>query len=141
MNKLHTLVVMAIIILLFPTLALAQTVTLSWDASPTTDPVVTGYKIYYQSAPYMAQWDGSGATQGASPIDVGSVLTYQLTDLADGVVYYFAVTAYDAQANESTYSNIVQSDPNGDSHLHIGGHGMRFWLPADVVENRGSARF
>ena len=75
-------------LLLIPTIAIAQDVTLSWDASPT--PEVTGYKINYQAAPYVSgQWDGTGAVQGASPIDVGDVLTYQLTDLADGVVYYF----------------------------------------------------
>lgn len=128
------------VLLLFPTVAIAQDVTLSWDASPTAG--VTGYKIHYQPTPYVAgQWDGSGSTQGNSPIDVGNVLTYQLTNLTDGVVYYFAVTAYDAEANESTYSNVVQSDPDGDGYLHIGNHGMRIWRPADGIDNRGSARF
>ena len=129
-----------LLLLLFPTLVLAQQVTLSWDISP--PPETTGYKVYYQATPYTTgQWDGTEAPEGASPVDVGNVLTYQLTNLTSGVVYYFAVTAYDAEANESTYSNVVQSDPGGDSHLHIGGHGMRFWRVEDGVENRGSVRF
>ena len=132
--------VVALLILFYPVICFAQTVTISWDASPT--PEVTGYKIHYQAEPYVLnQWDGTGATQGNSPVDVGDVLTYQLTNLTDGVVYYFAVTAYDAAANESTYSNIVHSNPTGDSYLHIGGHGMRFWKVSDGAENRGSARF
>ena len=131
---------LVVILLLFPVSVFAQTVTLSWDASPTE--TATGYKIHYQAEPYVAdQWDGTGATQGSSPIDVGNVLTYQLTNLTDGVVYYFAVTAYDASANESTYSNIVHSNPTGDSYLHIGGYGMRFWKVSDGAANRGSARF
>jgi len=120
----------------------AQTVTLGWDASPTTDPVVTGYKIYYQATPYISdQWDGSGATEGSSPIDAGDVLTYDLTDLTDDVVYYFTITAYDADGNESAYSNVVYSDPNGNTVLHIGGHGVRLFNPMDANASKGSVSF
>jgi PKD repeat protein len=68
---------------------------LSWAANPESD--VTGYKVYYDTDgkyPYT----GTGAAQGASPIDVGNVLSYTLTGLPVGK-YYLSVTAYDASAD------------------------------------------
>ena len=91
--------------------AWAKTVTLSWDASPSA---VTGYKVYYDTTA-TAVLDGTGATEGDSPIDVGNVLTYVIHGLADDAEHHFAVTAYDASGNESTYSNTVFSPPVGDS--------------------------
>ena len=112
--------ILAILLLLLPTIAVARTVTLIWDASPSVG--VTGYKIYYQAAPYVAgQWDGTSATEGNSPLDVGNVLTYQLNDLPDGTVYCFGASAYDGSA-ESGLSNIVNSNGVGDSILHFGGN-------------------
>lgn len=68
-----------------------NTVTLSWGAS--SDNVgVTGYKVY---------------TDGAGAIDVGNVLTYQVTGLSSVTSYDFNVTAYDAATNESAFSNTV----------------------------------
>ena len=87
--------------------AFAQDVTLSWDPSPT--PEVTGYNVYYKTGDMDFPFDGTGADQGASPVDVGNVLSTTLTGLADGVPYYFTVTAYDDSANQSTYSNIVSN--------------------------------
>ncbi|NOQ41521.1 MAG: hypothetical protein GQ563_03350, partial [Desulfuromusa sp.] len=83
-----------------------KTVTLSWDASPSE---VSGYKIYYDAGSSTAPLDGTGATEGVSPIDVGNVLTFTVNGLPDGEDHYFAVAAYDASDNESTYSNIVNS--------------------------------
>ena len=76
---------------IFPWLFLLL-VTLSWDASPTS--TVTGYNVY------------AGALGGMfeKVADVGNVLTTVL-DLDKRRC--FAVTAYDANGNESTYSNIV----------------------------------
>ncbi len=85
--------------------AFAKKVTLSWDASPSE---VTGYKVYYDTQSDTA-FEGIDAIEGDSPIDVGNVLTYTVTGLYDDEDYYFAVTAYDASGNESTYSNIVAS--------------------------------
>ena len=44
-----------------------------------------------------------------------TALTITLTDLEDDATYYFAVTAYDASGNESTYSNIVSNDTSADT--------------------------
>ncbi len=93
------------LVLLVSAPALAKTVTLSWDASPSA---VSGYKVYYDTQS-DGTFSGIDAIEGDSPIDVGNVLTYTVTGLYDDEDYYFAVTAYDASGNESTYSNIVVS--------------------------------
>lgn len=97
----------SILLSLIPALCAAQTVTLSWDASPT--PEVIGYKLYYRAWPFVFAMTDSGANEGSSPIDVGNVLTYTLTGLTDDVIYYFAVDAYDDQGNVSVYSNYVST--------------------------------
>jgi hypothetical protein len=75
--------------------------TLTWaapstnvDGTPLTS--LAGYKVYY------------GRTPGVyASIDVGSSSTYQVAGLTKGQTYYFAVTAYDANGNESDFSTIV----------------------------------
>ncbi|WP_029917607.1 putative Ig domain-containing protein [Pelobacter seleniigenes] len=95
-----------LLVLLFATTALAKSVTLSWDPSPSN---ITGYKIYYDTQSAETPFVGIDAIEGDSPIDVGNVLTYTVTGLYDDEDYYFAVTAYDGSGNESTYSNVVVS--------------------------------
>lgn len=80
----------------------AKTVTLSWDPSPST---VTGYKIYYHTI--EAELGNAGTVE----VNVQNVLTYTINDLPDAADHYFAVSAYDASDNESTYSNVVHSSP------------------------------
>jgi len=109
-------IVLIFVSLLLAGQVLAKTVTLSWDASPST---VTGYKIYYKANSNQPPLNGTGAAEGASPVDVGNVLTYIITGLADADEHYFAVTAYDAAGNESSYSNVVYSpivDSGGGSN-------------------------
>ncbi len=83
-----------------------KNVTLSWDASPSN---VSGYKIYYKEGSSTAPWDGTGASAGSSPIDVGNVLTFTVNGLPQSGDHYFAVTSYDGSGNESDYSNIAHS--------------------------------
>jgi hypothetical protein len=66
------------------------------DGTPLTD--LAGYKLYY----------GTSSGNYTSMINVGNAATYTYTinNLARGT-YYFAVTAYDTQNNESSYSNEV----------------------------------
>ena len=75
--------------------------TLSW-AAPSTNvdgtPIsaLGGYKVYY------------GITPGVyTSLDVGPVSSYQVSGLTKGQMYYFTVTAYDANGNESDYSTVV----------------------------------
>ncbi len=85
------------IVLLFltytPALFAADAI-LTWNRNAET--TVTGYKIYYGTAP----------KQYTNSIDAGNQITYTVTGLSN-LTYYFAVTAYDALKNESNYSNEV----------------------------------
>ena len=81
-----------------------NTLTLSWVVNPESDRA--GYKVYY-STTAGPPYSGTGATQGASPIDVGNVTSFTLTGLAPGT-YYVTVTAYDAgrdNTNDQTDGN------------------------------------
>ncbi|MFO7766739.1 MAG: putative Ig domain-containing protein [Pelovirga sp.] len=81
----------------------AKTATLSWEASPSE---VLGYNIYYKAGSDDLSRAGDA---GTLMIDVGNVLTYSLSDLDPALDYYFAVTAYDADRQESEFSNLVHS--------------------------------
>jgi fibronectin type 3 domain-containing protein len=79
-----------------PTPAVAvQSVSLSWDPSPSSD--VAGYNIYY----------GSGSGNYTTVISVGNATDAQLSGFVEGVTYYFAVTAYGDSGQESELSNEV----------------------------------
>lgn len=84
---------------------LATNVTLQWD--PETDPSVTGYKVYYQADSSTQPFSGTGATSGASPINVQNLTSTTINGLDPSHAYYFAVTAYNAAGEESSYSNVV----------------------------------
>ena len=91
----------------------AKTVNLAWDPSPGPD--VVGYKLYYKSGTSSLPFTGTGAVQGASPVDVGSNLVASLSGLPDEQVHYISVTAYDSAGYESAYSNVVTSAAVGSS--------------------------
>jgi hypothetical protein len=80
------------IIGLFPGVALCTNITIAWDANNESD--LAGYIVYY------------GTTSGnyTNSIDVDNITHHTLTDLQDGVTYYLAITAYDVNGYESTYS-------------------------------------
>jgi fibronectin type 3 domain-containing protein len=77
-------------------------VNLIWDAPITNEDGSTlndlaGYNVYY----------GTASENYSQSIDAGNTTTYTVANLADGLTYYFAVTAYDISGNESEYSNEV----------------------------------
>jgi hypothetical protein len=80
---------------LFPFLGHSAQVTLAWDSSQS--PNVAGYKIY------------SGTSPGSYSqfTNVGSTNAYTLTNLTEGMTYYFAATAVGTGGIESAYSNQV----------------------------------
>jgi len=78
---------------LLPLSGFAAQIKLAWD--PNSEPDLAGYKVYY----------GTASSTYGSPINVGNVVTYTLTGLTQGQVYYVVVTAYDTSSNESGYSN------------------------------------
>ncbi|BCS54949.1 DUF4082 domain-containing protein [Geobacter sp. SVR] len=83
----------------------ARDVTLQWNAN--TETTVTGYKVYYKADSSAAPLNGTGSSQGASPVNVQKQTSATLSGLDPARTYYFAVTAYDASGTESAYSNIV----------------------------------
>lgn len=85
--------------------AFAREVTLYWEPSPSPD--VAGYRIYYQPLSPQLPLAGTGADQGPSPLDVENSLMATISGLQETAVYYFTVTAYDSDKNESGFSNIV----------------------------------
>jgi len=77
---------------LIPLITYAAQVTLAWD--PPNAPVA-GYNIYYGTT--------SGAYQYSA--DVGNYTSCNISGLNVGATYYFAVTAYDFENNESDFSD------------------------------------
>ena len=70
-------------------------VTMEWD--PNQEETVTGYLLYY----------GNASGKYLPAIDVGLNTTYTITALGVKQTWYFAIKAYDAQGNQSDYSNEV----------------------------------
>jgi hypothetical protein len=96
-----------------PSLGHAMNVTLGWE--PNTESHLAGYKVYYDTnsgTPYApALEDRADNYPDGTPIVVDkSVSEITLTGLTDGKVYYFAVTAFDDEGRESTFSNEVATD-------------------------------
>ncbi len=89
-------------LLLFCTVAFAETVTLQWKAA-TDNVVVTGYKV----------WTGNVSETYTMSTNVGNVLTYQVPEMVAGTKYVWVVTAHDAAGNESSYSNEVSHTASG----------------------------
>ena len=77
--------------------ALAGQAQLAWDA-PDASTTPAGYLLYVWQEP-------AGVPQQSVP--VGLQTTYTVTGCEDGATYAFAITVYDADGNESDYSNIV----------------------------------
>ncbi|MFK5926913.1 MAG: fibronectin type III domain-containing protein [Desulfuromusa sp.] len=107
MKSYQILIVSFLILVNLISSAFCQDITLSWDPSPTPD--IDGYKVYYKQDNMNLPFDGTGATEGSSPVDVGHVLSKTLTGLTDGATYFFSVTAYQNPDTESSYSNIVSN--------------------------------
>jgi hypothetical protein len=86
----------AIIWAVFPTFVIAgQSVSLGWIPSPS--PYAAGYAVYYGTA--------SGSYDFR--FDAGTNITATITNLAEGLTYYFVVATYDGNNFESIPSNEV----------------------------------
>ena len=93
------LLVFALAFCFSPPPALSANVTLAWN--PNMEEDLAGYRIYY----------GTGDGDYNYTVDVGNQTEYTVTDLEEGLPYYFAATAYDLAGNESDYSNEVPYTP------------------------------
>ena len=81
------------------TLPNVSSVTVAWDRSPSV--AATGYRVYY----------GAASGNYTNNVTVGNVTTNTVAGLANGVRYFFAVTALAAAGVESTYSNEISLVP------------------------------
>jgi hypothetical protein len=90
---------------------------LAWDAN--TEPDLAGYKLYYKRGSSGAAYDGGGAVEGPSPIDVGDVTVYTITGLSDTEDCFFVVTAYDTEVLESDYSDEVSTNSRSINQVPI----------------------
>jgi chitodextrinase len=79
-----------------------DTATLAWDA--VIHPSLSGYRVYFGTA------SGTYAQTAGNGVDAGTATIHTITGLSSGTRYYFAVKAYDALNNESTFSNEVFKD-------------------------------
>ena len=83
---------LAIFLIIFPSLACAVQITLAWDSNDESD--VAGYIVYYGTQSGYYDYD----------VDVGNYASVTISGLIEDVMYYFAVTAYDDEGNESDFS-------------------------------------
>jgi hypothetical protein len=67
-KRLLSFIAPAITLFLVTPQAYCVQATLAWD--PNSEPDLDGYKVYYKTGSSGEPYDGTGATQGDSPIDV-----------------------------------------------------------------------
>jgi hypothetical protein len=85
----------------------AAQVTLAWD--PNQEPDLAGYNVYW----------GPASRDYPHRADVGTSTSFVISGVEEGRIYYFAVTAYDTDGSESTYSielayAVPVTDSDGD---------------------------
>jgi len=112
LSPINLLLMAGLVWLTFSSAAYGADVTLAWDAS--YQETLAGYKIYYDGDIDSDMYQGTGATEGDAPITVyledlddPDAPQFTLTDLENGQYYYFAVTAFGNDGNESAFSEEV----------------------------------
>lgn len=104
-------VILLFLVFFYPPIATAFQVKFAWDANTESD--LEGYKIHYKLGSSDPPYDGTGATEGDSPITVplselSNPDSPQYTiNLSNTGMYYAAVTAFNDSGIESNYSNEV----------------------------------
>ncbi len=105
LTKIMTTLAFGAVMVLMANSVYGATVKVSWN--PNSEPDLDGYKVYY----------GTLSGTYAQVLDVGAVTSADVSSLGEGRTYYFAVTAYDIDGNESGFSNeafILIPDSGGD---------------------------
>lgn len=96
-----------LMVLLSVELASAADLTLAWDSNQESD--LEGYGVYFNKGTSGPPYNLFGyITTGELTNPSNPVFT--VTGLDKGARYYFAVTAYDTEGNESYFSNSVCAD-------------------------------
>jgi hypothetical protein len=94
----------ALILAIFALPALAWDVTIAWD--PNTEPKLDGYTVYFARYSPGPPYDYIGDLP-LSSLPNPNYPSTEITSLEDGVEYFFALTAYDTESNESAFSNFL----------------------------------
>jgi fibronectin type 3 domain-containing protein len=94
-SRLNSALLTSLSILIYTTFSYAAQVTLEWNANTEQD--LSGYIIY----------QGTSSKDYDASMDVAKWTSATISKLEDNETYYFAVTAYDTEGNESGYSNEV----------------------------------
>lgn len=104
---------------------LNQSLVLSWSASPGA----TAYKVYFSTSPF------DSSTLPATFVNVGNTTSFTLTNLANGVTYYVAVSAI----AQTTYFMAVTAFNNPSGPFEPGIANESFYsLPLPSSQNIGS---
>ena len=77
------------IIVFFPLEGFAASLQVSWNANTEED--LAGYRLYY----------GTQSNTYGQTVDVGNATSYTIGSAQNGSTYFVAVSAYDAEGNES----------------------------------------
>ena len=109
LKKIKFWITMTGIVLLATTATHARVLTLAWDLN--ADPQVVGYRLYC----------GTSSGEYTMMMDAGQQATATMTGLKANKTYYFAVTAYDVENNESSFSEevVYQCDSGSEKDLEI----------------------
>ena len=96
--------------LIIPAFAFAASIQLKW--LPNSEPDMSGYNLYY----------GTSSRNYNAPIPIGNVTSYTVGGLAEGVKYYFALTALDTSGNESGFSaelSVIATIPQSNDTIPL----------------------
>ena len=98
------LTALLIVTLSFPKIIHAAQITLEWYA--VIHSLLEGYVVHYGT--YSGDYDVS--------LDVGNWTSCTIADLEESETYYFAVTAYSTEEEESDFSNEVSNSSSNSSN-------------------------
>ena len=109
---LTTLSTLLLLLLILTAPATAEQVTFAWSAN--TESNLAGYNLYYKSGSPGIPYEGTGLDQGDSHIGIPlenlndhNNPSFTVTGLPTGESFYFTITAYNSDGNESLFSNEV----------------------------------
>ncbi len=87
-----------------------EKVYLTWSHNPEED--LAGYIIYFDYDTIEPPYEGTSTVYGfPSPIVIGVDSSYVVTGLWNDTTYYFTITAFDVNGNESDYSEVITATP------------------------------
>ena len=102
--RLSSITLFCVALLLSAIPAQAGEVTLAWD--PNTEKDLKGYGVYFSQGIYGPPYQLAGYVE-LTDLNDPQAPTFTVTGLTAGTEYSLAVTAYDAEGNESYYSTPV----------------------------------